>query len=101
MMVLKVFNEYNEKAKGTITLAFKLDDLITKSNFYIIDATIRSIFFYGDSRFLKNHVVPSCLHQCHKFMWEGVEHCIQGDLQPLSIHEIKIFQDASFTCQKM
>ncbi|PKU83164.1 hypothetical protein MA16_Dca007822 [Dendrobium catenatum] len=41
-------------------------------------------------------MVPSTLHQCVKYQQDGIEHFIKGDLQPFSIQEIGIYEDAAY-----
>lgn len=45
-------------------------------------------------------MVPSSLHQCIKYIRDGVEHCIKGDLQPFSINEVGISEDAAYYLPK-
>ncbi|PKU85204.1 hypothetical protein MA16_Dca018254 [Dendrobium catenatum] len=45
-------------------------------------------------------MVPSTLHQCIKYQRDGIEHVIKGDLQPFSIQEIGIYEDAAYFVPK-
>ncbi|NAV33014.1 hypothetical protein EE071_28435, partial [Klebsiella pneumoniae] len=41
-------------------------------------------------------MVPSTLHQCIKYQRDGIEQTIPGDIQPFSIHEVGIYEDAVY-----
>ncbi|PKU64935.1 hypothetical protein MA16_Dca004550 [Dendrobium catenatum] len=45
-------------------------------------------------------MVSSTLHQCVKYQRDGIEHMIKGDLQPFSIQEIRIYEDATYFIPK-
>lgn len=40
------------------------------------------------------------LHQYLKFLLEGVEYYVHGDLKPFSMHEVGIYEDALFYLPK-
>ena len=94
-MLLRGFNQKGERAIGSITLLMKTGDLAkTTAKLHIIDSETSFNALLGRPWIHENRMVPSSLHQCIKY-YEGGEHCIKGDLQPFSVHEIGIHEDAA------
>ena len=60
-MTLKGFNEYSEKAMGTITLAIEIDGWMTEAKFYIIHAENSFNILLGRPWIDENQMAPSSL----------------------------------------
>ncbi|KAI0492253.1 hypothetical protein KFK09_026522 [Dendrobium nobile] len=99
-LVLRGFNEKGERALGSITLLLEIGGLKTEAKFHIIDSTTSFNALLGRPWIHEYRMVPSTLHQCIKYQRDGIEHVIKGDLQPFSIQEIGIYEDAAYFVPK-
>ena len=75
---------------GAVTLSLRFGDLATKVKFYVINADTSYGALLGRPWLHQNHVVPSTLHQCVKYIKEGKQKRIDGDIQPFAVHEAAI-----------
>ncbi|WP_227625222.1 hypothetical protein, partial [Klebsiella pneumoniae] len=67
---------------------------------HIIDSETSFNALLGRPWLHEYRMVPSSLHQCIKYMLDGEEHCIKGDIQPFSVHEVGIYEDAAYYLPK-
>ena len=71
-------------------------DLVTKAKFHVIDADTSFRALLGRLWLHEYGMVPSTMHQCIKYLREGEEFRIPGNLQPFTVHEAKIYEDAKY-----
>lgn len=83
------FDQNSQKALGAITLPISVGRFKTQAKFYIINIETSYKALLGRPWLHENFVVPSTLHQCLKYMKDGKQYRIDGDVQPFGIHEIK------------
>lgn len=55
---------------------------------------LRSLYSY------KSKIIPSALNQCLKFMVNGLEYCIKGNIKPFILHKVGIYEDATYYLSK-
>ena len=89
------FNQNTQRTIGSVTLSLRFGDLTTKAKFYVIDADTSYKALLGRPWLHENHVVPSTLHQCIKYVKDGNQRRIDGDVQPFAVHEAEL-QDAKY-----
>ncbi|XP_028556574.1 uncharacterized protein LOC110106707 [Dendrobium catenatum] len=99
-LVLPWFNEKGERAFGSITLLLEIGELKTEAKFYITDLATSFNALLGRPWINEYRMAPSTLHQCVKYQRECIEHVIKVDLQPFSIQEIGIYEDAKYFIPK-
>lgn len=88
--MLRGLNQKGERALGSITLLMTVGELVTTAKFHILDSETSFNALLGRPWIHEHRMVPSSLHQYIKDCYGGEEHCIKGDLQPFSIHEVGI-----------
>jgi hypothetical protein len=69
------------------------------TKFYVIDAETSYRALLGRPWLHSNQVIPSTLHQCLKYIENGKQKRIDGDVKPFGVHEIK-FNDAQYFLPK-
>jgi hypothetical protein len=89
------FNQSSQAVVGSISLVLHLDDFKTIVKFHVIDADTSYKAMLGRPWIHRNGVVPSTLHQCLKYIEDGVEKRIIGDLKPFTYKEAH-YSDAKF-----
>ena len=94
------FNQNSQHVAGSISLILELDDFKTIVKFHVIDADTSYGAMLGRPWLHQNWVVPSTLHQCLKYIQDGVEKRIIGDLKPFSYKEAH-YSDAKFFLKDM
>ncbi|NAU33234.1 retroviral-like aspartic protease [Klebsiella pneumoniae] len=99
-MMLRGFNDKGQRALGSVTLLLEIGELKTEAKFHIIDSETSFNALLGRPWLHEYRMVPSSLHQCIKYMLDGEEHCIKGDIQPFSVHEVGIYEDAAYYLPK-
>ena len=65
------FNQISQKSLGSVILTLRFGQLITKTKFHVLDAHTSYKALLGRPWLHENHVVPSTLHQCMKYVFEG------------------------------
>lgn len=96
------FNEKGQKTLGSFTLSLAFGELHTDAKFHVIDADTAFKALLGRPWLHEHGIVPSTLHQCMKYLRDGEEFRISGDIQPFAVHEVKIYEDAkSFIPKKL
>lgn len=88
------FNEKGQKTIGSFVLPFQFGELCTEAKFNILDADTSFKALLGRPWLHENGLVPSTMHQCMKYLKDGEEFRISGDIQPFAVHEVKIDDDA-------
>jgi hypothetical protein len=83
------FNRNSQKALGAVTLPITMGTLKSEAKFYVLDADTSYKALMGRPWLHENYVVPSTLHQCLKYVRDGKQYRVYGDIQPFGIHEIK------------
>ena len=81
------FNQSSQAVVGSISLVLHLDDFKTIVKFHVIDADTSYKAMLGRPWIHRNGVVPSTLHQCLKYIEDGIEKRIIGDLKPFTYKE--------------
>ncbi|XP_020080518.1 uncharacterized protein LOC109704178 [Ananas comosus] len=94
-VVIQGFNQHSQKALGSITLPIRFGKLQTEAKFYVINADTSYKALLGRPWLHKYHIVPSTLHQCLKYIKDGEEYRIDGDIRPFGVHEIR-YEDARY-----
>ena len=88
---MKGFDHNYQKALGAITLPIlfhweysipRLSSMLSMSRHQIRP-------YLEDHGCTKNSVVPSTLHQCLKYVKDGQQYQVGGEIKPFGIHEIK------------
>jgi hypothetical protein len=69
------------------------------TKFYVIDAKTSYRALLGRPWLHNNHVIPSILHQCLKYIEDEKQKRIDDDVKPFGVHEIK-FNDAQYFLPK-
>jgi hypothetical protein len=98
MVIIHGFNQNSQKALGAITLNLQCGSLKAPTKFYVIDAET-SYRLLGCPWLHSNQVIPSTLHQCLKYIENGKQKRIDGDVKPFGVHEIK-FNDVQYFLPK-
>jgi hypothetical protein len=98
-VIIHGFNQNSQKALGAITLNLQCGGLKAPTKFYVIDVETSYRALLGRPWLHSNQVVPSTLHQCLKYMENGKQKRIDGDVKPFGVHEIK-FNDAQYFLPK-
>lgn len=76
------------RALGAVTLPLRFGSLNTQTKFYVIDAETSYKALLGRPWLHENYVVPSTLHQCMKYVKDGKQRRINGDIHPFGVHEV-------------
>ncbi|NAU84042.1 retroviral-like aspartic protease, partial [Klebsiella pneumoniae] len=95
-IMLKGFNDKGQRALGSITLPLQFGELRTEAKFHVIDADTSYKALLGRPWIHEHEMIPSTLHQCMKYLRDGVEHSIPGDTQPFIVHEVTRYDDAEY-----
>jgi hypothetical protein len=98
-LIIHGFNQNSQKAMGAITLNLQCESLKAPTKFYVIDAETSYRALLGRPWLHSNQVIPSTLHQCLKYIENGKQKRIDGDVKPFGVHEIK-FNDAQYFLPK-
>jgi hypothetical protein len=98
-VIIHGFNQNSQKALGAITLNLQCGSLKAPTKFYVIDAETSYRALLGRPWLHSNQVIPSTLHQCLKYIDNGKQKRIDGDVKPFGVHEIK-FNDAQYFLPK-
>jgi hypothetical protein len=98
-VIIHGFNQNSQKALGAITLNLQCGSLKAPTKFYVIDAETSYRALLGRPWLHSNQVIPSTLHQCLKYIENGKEKRIDGDVKSFGVHEIK-FNDAQYFLPK-
>jgi hypothetical protein len=98
-VIIHGFNQNSKKAMGAITLNLQCGSLKAPTKFYVIDAETSYRALLGRPWLHSNQVIPSTLHQCLKYIENGKQKRIDGDVKPFGVHEIK-FNDAQYFLPK-
>jgi hypothetical protein len=98
-VIIHGFNQNSQKALGAITLNLQCGSLKAPTKFYVIDAETSYRALLGRPWLHSNQVIPSTLHQCLKYIENGKQKRIDGDVKPFGVHEIK-FNDAQYFLPK-
>lgn len=94
-VVVLGFNQNTQAVIGAIKLPLHLGDFKTMVKFHVIDADTSYRAMLGRPWIHQNWVVPSTLHQCLKYIQDGEEKRIVGDLNPFTYKEAH-YSDAKF-----
>jgi len=78
-----------------IFLALNFGALKTEAMFYIIDADILYKALLGRPWLHEHRMVASTLHQCIKYVKDGKQRRINGDIRPFGVHEVK-YEEARY-----
>jgi hypothetical protein len=97
--IIHGFNQNSQKALGAITLNLQCGSLKAPTKFYVIDAETSYRTLLSRPWLHSNQVIPSTLHQCLKYIENGKQKRIDGDVKPFGVHEIK-FNDAQYFLPK-
>lgn len=73
---------------GAVTLSLQFGNLITPTKFFVIDADTSYKALLGRPWLHENKVVASTLHQCMKYVKDGKQRRINGDIKPFGVHEV-------------
>jgi hypothetical protein len=98
-VIIHDFNQNSQKALGAITLNLQCGSLKVPVKFYVIDAETSYRAMLGRPWLHSNQVIPSTLHQCLKYIENGKQKRIDGDVKPFGVHEVK-FNDAQYFIPK-
>jgi hypothetical protein len=98
-MITHDFNQNSQKALGAITLNLQCGSLKAPTKFYVIDAETSHRALLCRPWLHNNQVIPSTLHQCLKYIENGKQKKIDGDVKPFGVHEIK-FNDSQYFLPK-
>jgi hypothetical protein len=98
-VIIHSFNQNSQKAMGAITLNLQCRSMKAPTKFYVIDAETSYRALLGHPWLHNNQVIPSTLHQCLKYIENGKQKRIDGDVKPFGVHEIK-FNDAQYFLPK-
>jgi hypothetical protein len=98
-VIIHGFNQNSQKALGAITLNLQCGSLKAPTKFYVIDAETSYRALLGRPWLHSNQVILSTLHQCLKYIENGKQKRIDGDVKPFGVHEIK-FNDAQYFLPK-
>jgi hypothetical protein len=98
-VIIHDFNQNSQKALGAIILNLQCGSLKAPTKFYVIDAETSYRVLLGRPWLHSNQVIPSILHQCLKYIENGKQRRIDGDVKPFGVHEIK-FDDAQYFLPK-
>ncbi|XP_039114762.1 uncharacterized protein LOC120250065 [Dioscorea cayenensis subsp. rotundata] len=94
-IIIQGFNQHSQKALGSITLPLKFGKISSNVKFHVIDTDASYKALLGRPWIHENQLVPSTLHQCAKYLVDGEEFRIDGEIQPFGIHEIH-YEDARY-----
>ncbi|XP_028547560.1 uncharacterized protein LOC114578513, partial [Dendrobium catenatum] len=94
------FNEKGQKTLGSFMLSLTFGELHTEAKFHVIDADTFFKALLGRPWLHEYGIVPSTLHQCMKYLKDGEEFRISGDIQPFAVHEATIYEDAKYFIPK-
>ncbi|XP_020081023.1 uncharacterized protein LOC109704671 [Ananas comosus] len=94
-ILIQGFNQHSQKALGSIILPIKFGALRTDVKFYVINADTSYKALLGRPWLHEYNVVPSTLHQCMKYIKDGEEFRIDGDIRPFGVHEVR-YEDARY-----
>ncbi|XP_020082008.1 uncharacterized protein LOC109705667 [Ananas comosus] len=94
-IVIQGFNQHSQKALGSIILPIKFGALRTEAKFYVINADTSYKALMGRPWLHEYNVVPSTLHQCMKYIKDGEEFRVDGDIRPFGVHEVR-YEDARY-----
>jgi hypothetical protein len=98
-VIIHGFNQNSQKALGAITLNLQCGSLKAPTKFYVIDAETSYRALLGRRWLHSSQVIASTLHQCLKYIENGKQKRIDGDVKPFGVHEIK-FNDAQYFLPK-
>jgi hypothetical protein len=98
-LIIHGFNQNSQKALGAITLNLQCGSLKAPTKFYVIDVETSYRALLGRPWLHSNQVIPSTLHQYLKYIENGKQKKIDGDVKPFGVHEIK-FNDAQYFLPK-
>ena len=90
------FDQHGLKAMGAITLDLNIGGLKAPTKLFIIDANTSYKILLGRPWLHENGVVPSTLHQCLKYMHNGKQRRVEGEIRPFGVHEIHLEQAKFF-----
>lgn len=76
------FNQNSQRALGAVTLPITIGKFKTEAKFYVIDAETSYKALLGRPWLHENYVVPSTLYQCMKYVKDGKQWRVDGDVQP-------------------
>lgn len=89
------FNQNSQRSLGAVTLSLRFGELNTQTKFYVIDSDTSYKALLGRPWLHEHYVVPSTLHQCMKYVKDGKQKRINGDVKPFAVHEIGL-KDAKY-----
>ena len=81
------FNQHSQETIGSIKLRLRVGSLVAETKFSIIDASTTYNAILGRPWLHDNEVVPSTLHQCMKYVKNGIQIRINGDIEPYEVHK--------------
>ncbi|XP_028549412.1 uncharacterized protein LOC114579342 [Dendrobium catenatum] len=99
-MMVHCFNEKGQKTLGSFMLPLVFGELHMVAKFNVIDVDISFKALLGHPWLHEYGIVPSTLHQCMKYLEEGEEFRISGDIQPFTVHEATVYEDARYFMRK-
>ncbi|PIN26241.1 hypothetical protein CDL12_01008 [Handroanthus impetiginosus] len=92
-LTIQGFNQDGQKAIGMIRLDLMIGELKASTLFHVIDARTSYHLLLGRPWLHENGVIPSTLHQCFKYVKEGVIVKVGADTKPFTDAE-SYFADA-------
>ncbi|PIM97563.1 hypothetical protein CDL12_29966 [Handroanthus impetiginosus] len=92
-LTIQGFNQDGQKAIGTIRLDLMIGELKASTLFHIIDANTSYHLLLGRSWLHENGVIRSTLHQCFKYVRDGIIMKVDTDTKPFTDAE-SYFADA-------
>ncbi|KAK4573564.1 hypothetical protein RGQ29_031496 [Quercus rubra] len=93
-LVIQGFNQGGQRAIGMIHLELIIGELTSNVLFHVIDAKTTYNMLLGRPWIHGNGIVPSTLHQCFKYLQNGIKK-VNADLKPFAETEAH-FADAKF-----
>ncbi|PIN06300.1 hypothetical protein CDL12_21148 [Handroanthus impetiginosus] len=92
-LTIQGFNQDGQRAIGMIRLGLMIGELKAIILFHIIDVRTSYYLLLGRSWLYANEVIPSTLHQCFKYVKDGVIMKVDADTKPFTDAE-SYFADA-------
>ncbi|PIN10178.1 hypothetical protein CDL12_17234 [Handroanthus impetiginosus] len=83
-LTIQGFNQDGQRAIGMIRLGLMIGELKASILFHIIDARTSYYLLLGRPWLHENGVIPSTLHQCFKYVKDGVIMKVDADTKPFT-----------------
>ena len=93
---LQGFNDQGQRTLGSLVLPIQFGELYTEARFHVIEADVSYRALLGRPWIHEYGIIPSTLHQCMKYIQNGEECRIDGDINPFLVHEIDPFAQLDY-----